>query len=306
MVGGVGGAKLALGLARLVPLGKLVIAVNTGDDETFHGLHVSPDLDTVMYTLAGLANPETGWGVEGDTFNALEMLRRLGAETWFNLGDRDLAVHVRRTQMLEQGDSLSEVTGFLCRSLGVEHPVVPMSDDPVRTVVCTNDAELSMQQYFVQLRADPVATAVKYSGASSAKPSPGFLSALENAGLVVLGPSNPFLSIGPMLAVPGVRKRLESFPGVRAGISPIVSGAALRGPAAKMMAELGEEPSVLGVARHYAGICDYFFIDHQDANLAEGIVELGMTPVVDSIIVETLEEKITLACRVLDLAGDVS
>ena len=304
MAGGVGGAKLALGLSRLLPPSQLVIAVNTGDDESFHGLHISPDMDTVMYTLAGLSNPETGWGLAGDTFEALSMLERLGAETWFNLGDRDLATHVRRTQLLGQGASLSQVAESLCRSLGVEHRVVPMSDEPVKTVVSTAEGDLPMQQYFVQRRAEPAATGIKYVGSENAVASPSFRDALENTGLLVFCPSNPYLSIGPVLAVPGVRPAIESFRGTRVAVSPIVAGAAVRGPAAKMMSELGEDVSVLGVARQYAGLCDYFFIDNQDAAMAEDLRKLGMTPVVDSIIMNTEEDKTALARRILELAGD--
>ena len=295
-----------MGLGRLLPPGRLVIAVNTGDDECFHGLHVSPDLDTVMYTLAGLANPETGWGLAGDTFNTLSMLRRLGADAWFNLGDRDLATHIRRTQLLKQGVSLSQVTASLCRALGVSHEIVPMSDEPVKTMVATGEGELPMQQYFVQRRAEPVVTGVNYAGAGSAKPSPRFLEAMNQAGMLVLCPSNPHLSLGPILAVPGVRQGLENFRGVRVAVSPIVAGTALRGPAAKIMAELGEEVSVLGVARQYAGICDHFLIDHQDAALAAGVQQLGISPVVASIIMNTVDEKVALAQRILDLSGGQS
>ena len=237
LAGGVGGAKLALGLARVLPADGLAVVVNTGDDECFHGLHVSPDLDTVMYTLAGLANPETGWGLAGDTFNSLDMLRQLGSDAWFNLGDRDLAIHIKRTQLLKQGVTLSQVTATLSRALGIEHDIIPMSDDPVKTVVATDDGALAMQEYFVKYQAEPVATGISYSGAQSAKPSPGFVEAIGRARLLVLCPSNPFLSLGPILAVNGVRRRLETFDGLRVAVSPIVAGAALRGPAAKIMAE---------------------------------------------------------------------
>ena len=299
-----GGAKLAWGLARLLPPTKLVTVVNTGDDESFHGLHVSPDVDTMMYTLAGLANPETGWGVAGDTFNSLSMLRQLGLDAWFNLGDRDLAVHIRRTQLLNQGYSLSQATASISRALGVNHDIVPMSDDPVKTVVTTDEGDLPMQQYFVQRRAEPVVSSIAYAGAGSAKPSPGFTEAMDQGGMLVLCPSNPFLSLAPILAMPGVRQALEVFPGRRVAVSPIVAGAAVRGPAAKIMTELGKDASVVGVAREYAGICDYFLIDHQDSSLAPKIAELGINPVVDSIIMHTDEDKVALAQRILDLNPD--
>ncbi|MCI0846780.1 MAG: YvcK family protein, partial [Chloroflexi bacterium] len=188
LAGGVGGAKLALGLARCLPPDDLVICVNTGDDETFHGLHVSPDLDTMMYTLSGLSNPETGWGLAGDTFTALEMLGKLGADTWFNLGDRDLATHIRRTQLLADGKTLSEVTSELSRNLGVAHHLVPMSDDPVRTVVFTDEGELPMQRYFVGRRAEPKVKEVRYIGADTAAIAPGLENAIAGAGMLVLCP----------------------------------------------------------------------------------------------------------------------
>ena len=280
------------------------MVVNTGDDESFHGLHVSPDVDTMMYTLAGLANPETGWGVAGDTFNSLSMLRQLRLDAWFNLGDRDLAVHIRRTQLLNQGYSLSQATGAISRALGVNHDIVPMSDDPVKTVVTTDEGDLPMQQYFVQRRAEPVVSSIEYVGAGSAKPSPGFAESMDQGGMLVLCPSNPFLSLAPILAMPGVRQALEVFPGRRVAVSPIVAGAAVKGPAAKIMTELGKDASVVGVAREYAGICDYFLIDHQDSSLAPEIAELGINPVVDSIIMHTNEDKVALAQRILKLNSD--
>ena len=303
LAGGVGGAKLALGLARLLPPGQLVVCVNTGDDECFHGLHVSPDLDTVMYTLAGLADPQTGWGLEGDTFNALETLHRYGVETWFNLGDRDLATHIRRTQLLRQGDTLSEVTAELCQRLGVTHQVVPMSNDPVRTVLSTDNGELAMQRYFVQLGAEPRVNRVEYVGAGQARPSPGLEAALSEAGLIVFCPSNPFLSLGPILAIPEVRQRLGSASCRRVAVSPIVGDTAVRGPAAKIMSELGHEVSCVGVARQYQGLCDLFLIDRRDAQLAPAVERLGIGPVVESIIMETECDKVALAEAVLALGA---
>jgi LPPG:FO 2-phospho-L-lactate transferase len=246
LAGGVGGAKLALGLSRVLPPDQLVIAVNTGDDECFHGLHVSPDLDTVMYTLAGLANPETGWGLAGDTFNALEMLRRYGADTWFNLGDRDLATHIQRTQLLQQGATLSEVTARLCRALGVAHCVVPMSDAQVRTVLGTDEGELPMQDYFVRRRSEPRVRSIQYLGAAQACPAPGLLAALDQARLVVLCPSNPFLSVSPILSLPGVRERLARFAGLRVAVSPIVGGAALGAQRPKSWGSWGMRFPALG------------------------------------------------------------
>ena len=303
LAGGVGGAKLALGLARVLSPEELVIVVNTGDDECFHGLHVSPDLDTVMYTLAGLVNPETGWGLAGDTFNALGMLRRYGGDAWFNLGDRDLATHIRRTQLLRQGSTLSEVTEELCRGLGVAHRIIPMSDDPVRTVLSTDEGELPMQDYFVRRSSEPLVRSVRYEGAASARPAPGLMAALAQARLVVLCPSNPFLSLGPILALPGVPEQLRRLPGPRVAVSPIVGGAALRGPTAKIMAEMGYNVSSVGVAGQYQGLCDTFLIDHQDAAFAPAIAELGIKTVTASIIMETEAGKVALAKRILALEG---
>lgn len=301
LAGGVGGAKLALGLAQVVPAERLVICVNTGDDQCFHGLHVSPDLDTVMYTLASLSDPQTGWGLAEDSFNALGMLGRYGAEIWFNLGDQDLATHIRRTQLLSQGATLSEVTDELCRRLGVGPRIVPMSDDPVRTVLDTEVGELAMQSYFVKHRAEPSVSHIKYVGAESAKMSPGLEEALDEAERIVICPSNPFLSLGPILAVPGVRSRLEQSSAPRVAVSPIVGGAAVRGPAAKIMSEMGHEASSLGVAKQYQGLCDVFLIDEQDSQLGPEIEKLGVRPVTASIIMNTDVEKVALAHHVMDL-----
>ncbi len=301
LAGGVGGAKLALGLSRVLSPEQLVICVNTGDDDCFHGLHVSPDLDTVMYTLAGLSDPDSGWGLAGDTFGGLEMLGRYGAETWFNLGDRDLATHIRRTQLLQQGATLSEVTDHLARRLGAAHRIVPMSDDPVRTVLDTDQGKQSMQEYFVQRRAEPAVVRIGYEGAQEARVSPGVAEALDDASLIVLCPSNPYLSIGPILAVSGMRERLEGASARRVAVSPIVGGEAVKGPTAKIMAELGSEVSCVGAARQYRGICDTFVIDKVDAHLGPAIERLGMKPAATSIIMNTDEDKAALARVILEM-----
>ena len=306
LAGGVGGAKLALGLARFLPPDKLAIVVNTGDDESFYGLHVSPDLDTVMYTLAGLSNTDTGWGLAGDTFQALDMLGRYGTDTWFNLGDRDLATHIHRTELLRQGATLSEVTAELCSRVGIEHRIAPMSDQPVRTFLTTQSGDLAMQDYFVRQRSEPQVTGVKYVGSEAASPSPVLRSAMEQANLLVLCPSNPYLSVGPILAIPGVREGLESFGGFRVAVSPIVGGSALRGPAAKMMGELGDDASCAGVARQYMGITDAFLIDHQDSWLAPEIEGMGIQAVPASIIMETEADKVALAEIIMDMAANKS
>ena len=301
--GGVGGAKLALGLARVLPPGELTIVVNTGDDEIFHGLHVSPDLDTVMYALAGLTNPQTGWGVADDSFNSLEMLSRYGSNTWFNLGDKDMATHIRRTELLGQGLTLSEVTRELCQSLGVRHSVVPMSDDRVRTVVDTEEGELPFQVYFVQRQCQPVVKGIRFDGAECARASKDFTAALEESTCLVFCPSNPFLSIAPILAVPGVRDRIAGFHGTRAAVSPIVGGEALRGPAAKLLGQLGHDVSCVGVARQYEGLCDIFLIDEVDRRHAPAIDSLGMQAEATGTVMVTEEDRVRLATHICQICG---
>ncbi len=301
LAGGVGGAKLALGLSHCLPPEGLVVAVNTGDDEDFHGLHVSPDLDTMMYTLAGLSNPETGWGLEGDTFTALEMLQRYGVDIWFNLGDRDLATHIRRTQLLSQGLTLSEVTERLCSALNIKHSIVPMSDHPVRTVLETSKGRLSMQEYFVRERAQPEVTAVSYTGADDATASAPLVAAFSNSDMMVICPSNPALSVQPIVQISGMKERLSSFPGLRVAVSPIVGNDAVRGPAGRIMASLGQEVSVVGVARSYAEFCDVLVIDRQDEGIAPAVEATGVRPVVADTVMESLQDRIDLARVVLSL-----
>ena len=303
LAGGVGGAKLCLGLARNLDADELQIVVNTGDDEVFYGLHVSPDLDTVMYTLAGLANPYTGWGITGETFAMLEHLGRLGEDTWFGLGDRDMATHIVRTNMLRQGRSLSEVTTRLCRSLGVEHAVAPMSDGRVRTKVVTDIGTLAFQTYFVKHRCEPVISDLVFDGSEDATMSEAFSEALRDRRVLIYCPSNPMLSMAPILSVPGVESAIRSFSGVTIAVSPIVGGKALRGPAAKMLEELGEDVSCVGVARRYAGLCDVFVLDNLDRHHANEIRSLGMEPVVLDTIMNTEQDKIDLAHGMLDVAG---
>ncbi len=307
LAGGVGGAKLVVGLSHCLAPDELIVVVNTGDDEEFHGLHVSPDLDTMMYTLAGLSNPETGWGLNGDTFTALAMLRQYGADVWFNLGDRDLATHIRRTQLLGQGLTLSEVTAQLCAALGVTHRIAPMSDQPVRTVLETLPSEnwaggrLSMQEYFVRQRSQPEVSAIHYMGAADAVPSPGLDAALSQADILVICPSNPALSVQPIVEVSGMRERVASFSGLRVAVSPIVGDDAVRGPAGRIMAGLGQEVSVVGVARAYRDFCDVLVIDRQDEGLASAVAEAGLRPVVTNTIMNTLQDRVDLARKVLSL-----
>ena len=301
LAGGVGGAKLALGLANILAPCELTIVVNTGDDEIFHGLHVSPDLDTVMYTLSGLANPQTGWGLDGDTFAANSMLKRYGAPAWFNLGDMDIGTHLRRTQLLNTGWTLSQVTADLCYRLGVRHPVVPMTDERVATIVETDAGELPFQDYFVRQRCEPVARSISFQG--SGPPAPAFAESLDSAEVLVYCPSNPFLSIGPILSLPGVRESIAAFKGLRIAVSPIVGGQALRGPAAKLMGELGYDVSSSGVASWYRGICDVLVLDRADAEEVGGVTEAGLRAEVADTVMVTDDDKAALARRVLKIAG---
>ncbi|WP_448601358.1 2-phospho-L-lactate transferase [Thermoflexus hugenholtzii] len=295
--GGVGGARMADGFARILPPESLAVVVNTGDDFEWHGLRVCPDLDTVMYTLAGIANPETGWGIAGDTWGALEMLGRYGGETWFRVGDRDLATHVYRTFLLRQGMRLSEVTARLCRALGVRVAVWPMSDEPVRTIVDTEEGPLPFQEYFVRRGCQPRVRGFRWEGLERARLAPEARAALEEADLVVIGPSNPYVSIGPILALPGVLELLKERTVV--AVSPILGGRALKGPAAKMMAELGEAPSALAVARRYQAFLDGFVLDRTDAALAPAVAAMGIRPLVTDILILDPAARLRLAEEIL-------
>ena len=301
LAGGVGGAKLALGLRDILDEESLAIVVNTGDDEEFFGLHVSPDLDTVMYTLGGIANPDTGWGISGETFRSLERLQQYGADTWFNLGDMDMATHIRRTQLLGQGNTLSQVTNSLCSSLGIAPSIYPMTDHRLRTIVVTEVGNMSFQEYFVKNRCEPRVISLRFDSPSECSPSPGFVTALNESDLLVFCPSNPFLSVDPILAVPGVRKKIENFRGARVAVSPIVGGEAIKGPAGKILRELGHEVSCVGVAKRYVDLCDVFIIDNVDADLASTIEKLGMRVVVTNTIMNNDQEKRTLAREILSL-----
>jgi LPPG:FO 2-phospho-L-lactate transferase len=305
--GGVGGAKLALGLSRVLAPEQLTIVSNTGDDFEHLGLHISPDLDTVMYTLAGLSNTELGWGLAGESWQFLEALERLAGETWFRLGDRDLATHVLRTQSLAAGASLSEVTELLCRQLGIAHRLLPMSDDPVRTMVATETGELAFQHYFVREQCRPVVTGFRFAGIAQARPQPAMMRLLQAGELtaLILCPSNPFVSVDPLLGLPGVRAAIVDSGVPVIAVSPIVRGLALKGPAAKMMAELGMPVTALAVAEHYQGLVNCFVLDHADATLAADIEALGMRAAVTSTVMHTLADREQLAQSVLALAGEM-
>jgi LPPG:FO 2-phospho-L-lactate transferase len=305
LAGGVGGAKLAHGLALCLAPERLTVVVNTGDDFEHLGLHVSPDLDTVMYTLAGLANPATGWGRVDETWDCLEAVRVLGGPDWFALGDRDLATHLVRTQRLRAGQRLSAVTQGLARALGVGPALLPMTDAPVRTVVATDEGELAFQDYFVARRCQPRVTGFRFAGIETAQPAPEVMAALAAADIVVLCPSNPFVSTAPILALPGVRAALAACRergGAVVAVSPIVAGQALKGPAAKMLAELGLEVSALAVARAYAGIITGFVLDSADASLEQSICDLGLQVLVTDTIMRTDADRKRLAQETLVFA----
>jgi LPPG:FO 2-phospho-L-lactate transferase len=307
LAGGYGGAKLSHGLALAsearvragaAPL-ELSIVVNTGDDLVFHGLAVSPDLDTVLYTLAGLANEATGWGVRDETWNGAGMLERLGAPTWFRLGDRDLAANLLRTERLRAGQRLTDVTASLASALGVRARLLPMTDDAVRTELLTADGWLEFQEYFVHRRhADPVSE-IRHAGVEDAAPSPEALEAIASARLIVLAPSNPFLSIGPILAVPGIEDAIRDARVPVVGVSPIVGGAALRGPADDLLRSLGGEPSAAGVAAHYQtrhpGLLDALVIDTQDADLADRVSATGLEAVIAQTVMRDQADRQHLA-----------
>jgi LPPG:FO 2-phospho-L-lactate transferase len=299
--GGIGGVKLALGLQSVLPPGALTVVVNTGDDFEHLGLAISPDIDTTLYTLAGLANAELGWGRDGETWNFMAEVDRLGGETWFRLGDRDLAVHVERTRRLAAGESLESIVAGLASRLGIASRVVPMSSDPVRTVVETEEGTLGFQHYFVRRRCEPAVRAIRYAGAERARPSAVADDLRAGAfDFVVICPSNPYLSIEPLLAIPGWRSALRSCSAPVVAVSPIVGGEAVKGPTAKIMRELSIEVSPLSVARSYADIVTGFVLDETDAALAS---RFGIPVRAAPTLMRTLADKERLARDVLDFAG---
>lgn len=300
--GGVGGAKLALGLSRVMPARDLLVVVNTGDDFEHLGLSISPDIDTVAYTLAGLANREVGWGRHDETWSFMQTMEALGGETWFRLGDRDMALHVERTRRLRRGESLASVTADLCRRMGVAPRVVPMTDDPVRTRLLTDQGWLDFQEYFVRLRCEPVVSQLQFQGAGAAKAHPDFLAALADASLeaVVICPSNPFISVEPILAIPGVRDALIACRAPIIAVSPIIAGRAVKGPTAKMMTELGLDPTAGTVAQRYNDLLDGYVIDHAD--MAE-VVSIDARVTLAQTLMTTIEDREALARIVMDAAA---
>ena len=297
ITGGVGGAKLALGLTQLLTPAELVFVVNTGDDFEHLGVHISPDLDTLMYTLSGLSNPETGWGRRGESWNFIETLRGLGGESWFNLGDRDLAVHVQRTDMLRKDIGLSAATAALYAAMGIKHRALPMSDDPVRTMINSGERRLAFQHYFVRERCEPVVDSIEFAGAENARPLPEMMARLNDDALmgVIICPSNPFLSVDPILALTGVREALTACRAPVVAVSPVIGGEAVKGPTTKIMQELELARDAAAVAAHYGDLLDGFIIDRADAGLEQRIQAGGVAVEVAQTLMQTLDDRVDLA-----------
>ncbi len=302
LAGGVGGAKLAYGLAKIVAPDKLTIIVNTGDDFEHLGLHISPDLDTVMYTLAEVANPVTGWGIKDESWGMMAAMARYGGPTWFQLGDRDVATHLLRSQWLREGYPHNWVTKELCHRLGVRCTVLPMSEQPVRTMFDTDEGELAFQEYFVKLQCKPVARNIRFDGAEKAQPSQEVVAAIRNADAIIFCPSNPLISIGPILSMPSLRRIIAAGRAPKVAVSPIIKGEALKGPAAKLMTELGMEVSPVGVARHLQEVLTGFVIDYLDEQHMNAISDLGLRTLVTGTIMTNNEARVTLAKEVLNFA----
>lgn len=303
LAGGVGGAKLAEGLAAVLPPENLTIVVNTGDDFDLHGLRICPDLDTVVYTLGGVANRKTGWGRAHETWNFLDAIGGFGAPTWFRLGDRDLALHVFRTDRLRSGSRLSEVTADVCRSLGVKPAVLPMSDDAVRTVVVSDEGELEFQQYFVERKCEPRVRGFRFAGAEASAPAPGVVDAITDADVVIFCPSNPWVSLDPILAVPGIRRAVASRPTL--AVSPFIRGKAVKGPAAKMAAELGLATTPQAIAAHFQGILRGLVYDVADPDCAEDLQAAGLRSRRTRTLMRSESDRRRLAEETLALAGEV-
>ena len=303
LAGGVGAARFLQGLVQVVPQNHITVVGNTGDDREFYGLHVSPDLDIVTYTLAGVVDETRGWGIRNDSYNTMSQLTRYGNEDWFMLGDHDLATHIHRTNLLRQGKTLSEITGDLCKRFGLDIRLLPMSDQPVATHIRTPAGKFHFQEYMVQRHCADEVEEVIFVGADQARPAPGVLDALKDAEAILLAPSNPIVSIGSILAIPGVHDVLHEASGMVVAVSPIVAGAPIKGPADKLMSGLGMEVSAVGVARCYRDFLDVMVIDEQDAHLTAQIEDLGIPTVVTNTIMRSDAAKTALARTVLQAAG---
>ena len=307
LAGGVGGAKLTQGLAAVLESGQLTVVVNTADDFEHLGLYICPDLDTVMYTLCGLNNLETGWGLESESWNFMEALEEIGSETWFRLGDRDLATHVQRTHRMHANDKLSDITADFCSIMGTDVRVLPMSDDPVRTIVDTDIGPIPFQEYFVRLGCSPKVCGFEFEGIQTAVFNPLASESFKAQDLraVIICPSNPYVSIAPILSLAGARDQLQDVAAPIIAVSPIVDGQAIKGPAAKMMRELGYNPSALSVAQAYRGILDGFVIDTKDAAKARQIEEMGQRVLVTDTIMTSIKVKKRLANNIMDFADEI-
>jgi LPPG:FO 2-phospho-L-lactate transferase len=302
LAGGVGGAKLAYGLAQIVPPENLTIIVNTGDDFEHLSLHISPDLDTVMYTLANVANPVTGWGLRDENWTMMSALARYGGPTWFQLGDRDMATHLLRTQWLREGYPYNWVTRELCRRLGIRCTVLPMSEQPVRTIIQSDEGELAFQEYFVKKQCKPVTRGIRFEGIDNAQAGKEVIYALRHADIIVFCPSNPLVSLDPILALPNLRRIVAATRVPKIAVSPIIKGEALKGPAAKMMTELGLEVSPAGVAHHLRDVLNGFVIDHLDESYQDVITDMGLRTLVTGTIMNNNEARVRLAKEILEFA----
>jgi len=305
LAGGVGGAKLVDGLAETVGDEELRVIVNTADDEEFFGLHVSPDIDTIIYTLAGIADAERGWGIAGDTYRCLEMLEQYGLETWFKIGDMDFATHIYRTLMLRRGMRLSEVTDAIAKRHGIRHKIIPMTDDRVRTVVVTGDGCLSFQRYFVEKRGEVRVRSVIYEGAEEAEPCREVIPSIMESRAVIIAPSNPILSIGPILAIRGVREALHKTKAIRTGVTPIIGGRAVKGPADRLMRDLGLEPTAASVARLYSDILDLFIIDEVDADLSSEVSKYVPRCLATNTLMQSKQDRVRLATYILTAMNEL-
>ena len=304
LTGGTGGAKFVEGLHRVVHDEQLTCIVNTGDDFKWWGLHISPDLDSITYALAGLLSPERGWGMRDDTFFCLQTMSELGEPSWFQTGDRDLAIHLLRSRMLAEGKTLSEATAAICAKLGLQPRILPMTDSPVETRIETPAGELNFQEYFVKRRHQDPVKSVRFGGAAEAQPAPGVIDAIGSARAVIIAPSNPITSIGPVLAVPGVREALRATPASVVAISPIVGDAAVSGPAGTLMAAQGYPVSIAGVAQGYADFLDMLVVDRCDAQAARELHRAGLRVHCENTIMRTGDDKTRLAEAVLALLAE--
>jgi len=301
LAGGIGASKLLLGLYESMDPSSLTIIVNTGDDIVLHGLKISPDLDIVTYTLAGIVDPAKGWGFRRETFHALKRLVVYGRANWFNLGDRDLATHIHRTAMLSEGKTLSQAADSIRTALGVKPQILPMSDDPVPTIIESSEGPLHFQEYLVKRRAEPVVRGICFAGVESARPAPGVLEAISGADRIIICPSNPLISIGPILALPRIREELRAYREKVLAVCPIVGGKSLKGPSDKMLAQLGHEATALGVAKLYADFSGTFVIDPADRNQVQSIAALGMRVAILPTVMKTRAQKRKLARELLRL-----